>query len=61
MFVICRLVTFLCIFSQTSDDTLVYSAPTFSGRKSGRADRMEAKAEEEEQCIYSNVKALELD
>ncbi|XP_036932362.1 uncharacterized protein LOC119007092 isoform X7 [Acanthopagrus latus] len=48
---------------QTSDDSLVYSAPTFSGRKSSRADRREAKAaeEEEEECIYTNVKAVELD
>ncbi|XP_030252152.1 uncharacterized protein LOC115568731 [Sparus aurata] len=43
---------------QTSDDALVYSAPRF--RKSGRADRKEANAEEVE-CIYTNVKALELD
>lgn len=59
MFVIASLVTFLCMFSQTSDDALVYSAPTF--RKSGRADRKEANAEEKEECIYTNVKALELD
>ena len=63
LLVISHLVTCLYMFSQTSDDSLVYSAPTFSGRKSSRADRREAKAaeEEEEECIYTNVKAVELD
>ncbi|XP_041800497.1 uncharacterized protein LOC121611854 isoform X2 [Chelmon rostratus] len=51
--VICRLITFLCIFPQTDEDSLVYSAPTFSGRKAKTRD---AKLEKEE-SIYADVRA----
>ncbi|XP_045885951.1 uncharacterized protein LOC123957300 [Micropterus dolomieu] len=45
---------------KTDEDSLVYSAPTFAGRKSGRSERRDAKTEEEE-SIYTDVRTLGLD
>ncbi|XP_076595872.1 uncharacterized protein LOC143326210 [Chaetodon auriga] len=44
---------------QTNEESLVYSTPTFSSRKSGKAETRDAKPEEEE-SIYTEVKALAL-
>ncbi|XP_070818296.1 uncharacterized protein [Chaetodon trifascialis] len=45
---------------KTDEESLVYSTPTFSSRKSGKAETRDAKPEEEE-SIYTEVKALALD
>ncbi|XP_070769853.1 uncharacterized protein [Enoplosus armatus] len=45
---------------QKDEDSLVYSAPTFTGKKSGRLERRDAKTEEEE-SIYTDVRTLGLD
>ena len=44
-------------FSQHAEDSLVYSAPTFSKKKTGKRERRDVKAAEEE-IIYSRVRAL---
>ncbi|XP_029297976.1 uncharacterized protein LOC115014955 isoform X2 [Cottoperca gobio] len=45
---------------QTDEDSLIYSAPTFTGRKANKAATRDAKTEEEE-SIYTDVRALRLD
>ncbi|XP_037636169.1 signal-regulatory protein beta-2-like isoform X2 [Sebastes umbrosus] len=45
---------------QTDEDSLVYSAPTFTGRKTSKGGIKGAKAEEEE-SIYTDVRTLGLD
>lgn len=47
----------LLIFSQADEDSVVYSAPTFTRRKSCKAERMDA---ETEVAIYTAVRAREI-
>lgn len=49
----------LLIFSQADEDSVVYSAPTFTRRKSCKAERMDAETEVEV-AIYTAVRALEM-
>ncbi|XP_078116310.1 uncharacterized protein LOC144524139 [Sander vitreus] len=46
--------------SQQTDEDLVYSAPMFTSRKASKGGTRDAKTEEEE-SIYSDVRALGLD
>lgn len=57
--IICYLILFPNIFSQADEDSMVYSAPTFTCRKTSEAERRDAKTEEEE-SIYTAVKACGL-
>lgn len=43
------------MFSQTEEDLLIYSAPTFTDRKSIKVETRDAKTDEEE-AIYTNVR-----
>ncbi|XP_051275438.1 contactin-1-like isoform X2 [Dicentrarchus labrax] len=45
---------------QIDEDSLVYSAPTFTSRKSRKAERRDAKTEEEE-SIYTDVRTCGLE
>lgn len=47
------------IFSQADEDSVVYSAPIFTHRKSYKAQRMDAKTEVED-VVYTTVSALEM-
>lgn len=55
--IICYLILFPNIFSQADEDSVVYSAPTFTCRKTGEAERRDAKTEEGE-SIYTTVKLV---
>lgn len=50
---------FVCLPPQAEDDSLVYSAPDFTQRKSGETARKKEETEEEE-CYYTDVRALGL-
>uniref|UniRef100_A0A8C5HE19 Ig-like domain-containing protein n=1 Tax=Gouania willdenowi TaxID=441366 RepID=A0A8C5HE19_GOUWI len=46
--------SFVVFFNQTNGESLVYSTPTFSGRKTGKAERKMARLPKKE-TIYSDV------
>jgi len=48
------------IFIQINEDLVEYSAPTFTKRKTGRAERKNVKPAEEE-TVYADVRTLVMD